>query len=192
MDWVTFISKAIDSLAWPVFALIVILLLRKPIMQLIPLMSKLKYRDFEAEFAQGVQQLKEEVGDALPEATLVPADREISEDRLYNLAEIAPNGAVLEGWKLIEHAAKNLISARGHDLDYDVSTPYRLIERVLDKGDLIDKPKVAVFNELRRLRNKVAHAGEFEISSIQAKAYVTLALRLVAYLESKTNDPMPG
>ena len=152
----------------------------------------MKYKDFEAEFAQDVQQLKQEVIQELPERPLLVPEHEKEEKRLYEMAEIAPNAAVMEVWKHVETAAKNLISSRGHDLAYDISTPYRLIERVLDRGGLIEKRKVKIFNELRRLRNKVAHAGEFEVSPTQAAEYVQLAILLVEYLDSESRKVTEG
>ena len=50
MDKLTFISNLIDSITWPLLAVIGLFVLRKPISKLIPQIQKLKFRDLEAEF----------------------------------------------------------------------------------------------------------------------------------------------
>lgn len=67
MDVLTFISELIKSLAWPVAIIILVILLRKPIVELIPLLRRLKYKDLELEFSQEVTELKAEVEAAAKE-----------------------------------------------------------------------------------------------------------------------------
>jgi len=61
MDALTFISELIKAVAWPVTAIALVVLLRKPIVELIPLLRRLKYKELELEFAQEVSELKAEV-----------------------------------------------------------------------------------------------------------------------------------
>ncbi|MVT30302.1 hypothetical protein GO496_26250 [Acidovorax citrulli] len=42
MDWLTFISKLIDSIAWPVAAVLLGLIFRKKLAELLPLLRKVK------------------------------------------------------------------------------------------------------------------------------------------------------
>lgn len=50
MDWLTFISKLVDSLAWPVAGVLLGLIFRKKLLDLIPLLRKVKAGPLEAEF----------------------------------------------------------------------------------------------------------------------------------------------
>ncbi|MEH8231393.1 hypothetical protein [Aeromonas veronii] len=63
MDALTFISELIKAAVWPVTAIVLVVLLRKPIVELTPLLRKLKYKELELEleFAQEVSELKAEV-----------------------------------------------------------------------------------------------------------------------------------
>jgi hypothetical protein len=50
MDWLTFTSKLIGDIAWPVAAFRAVLLLREPIKAMLALVSKLKVSSVELEF----------------------------------------------------------------------------------------------------------------------------------------------
>ena len=56
MDTLTFVSEALKSLAWPVVVVFLVLMLKKPITELIPLLRKLKYKELEMEFSEAVIQ----------------------------------------------------------------------------------------------------------------------------------------
>lgn len=50
MNWLEFGSNIVDSLAWPMVSLAVVFMLRRPLAQLIPQVTKLRFRDLEADF----------------------------------------------------------------------------------------------------------------------------------------------
>ncbi len=60
MDKYTFIVELIKVLAWPVTVASSLILLRKPIVSLIPFMRKLKFKELEMEFSEQVQAMKSE------------------------------------------------------------------------------------------------------------------------------------
>lgn len=185
MDWLTFTAKLVDALAWPAVVFFVFLVLRKPLLGLLPQVRKFRFKEFEAEFDRGITEIQARMADELPlEAAELPAPESI-EIRLGNLASIAPSAAVMEAWKQVEAAAKLLISSHGHSIDYQVSAPYSLIERTLGRGDLIEPKKVKIFRELRQLRNKVAHADQYEPTADQAVEYVHAAMALARFMEGK-------
>jgi hypothetical protein len=61
MDKYTFIVEMAKTLAWPATLIVVLLLLRKPLIILIPFIRKLKFKELEMEFLELVQALKPEV-----------------------------------------------------------------------------------------------------------------------------------
>ena len=61
MDVLTFISEIIKALAWPLAVVTLVFLLRRPVIEVFPLLRRLKYKDIELEFAQEVSQLEAEV-----------------------------------------------------------------------------------------------------------------------------------
>src|SRR5271157_6230693 len=104
MDWLNFLTNIVASLAWPCTIIIIIFLMRKPIRDLLPLLQRLKYKEFELEFGKRVEEVKEEIETALPgEAQRILPSQEV--EPLVKLAEISPSAAVLESWRSVEHAA---------------------------------------------------------------------------------------
>lgn len=184
VDWLTFIATLVQALAWPSTIVVGVLLLRRPLIQLLPQMRRLKYRDLEAEFGIEVQNIEARMREALPDRVLeaVPGSENSSAARLL---DVSPTAAVLEAWRGIESAAKNLIERSHLSISYDGATPFKLIERVLASSHLMDQRKLRVFNDLRRFRNRVAHAESSEISRNDAAEYVRLAESLVADLNSR-------
>ena len=187
MDWLTFISKLADAFAWPLAVIAALVLFRAPIIALFPGLRRLRYKDFEVEFDKEIEALKAAAG---PDLNAGIAETDAYRDvrsRLTTLADIAPNAAVLEAWTQVQGAAKALIERRGHKMDYDVAEPYRLIQQIMERSGILERRKIKIFQDLRRLRNKAAHADDFDVSPAQAKEYVGLAMSLAGYLDKLAN-----
>jgi hypothetical protein len=58
MDWLTFVSKLIDSLAWPLVALVLGLVFRRKLLDLIPAIRKFKAGPLEAEFELAAKEIR--------------------------------------------------------------------------------------------------------------------------------------
>ena len=58
MDWLSFSAQLIDSLVWPAVVITVIMLLRKPLTELIPLLRELSYKDLHLKFGQKLVELE--------------------------------------------------------------------------------------------------------------------------------------
>jgi len=103
MTWLEFISSLATALAWPGAVLALALVLRKPLAELIPLLQRMKYRDFEMEFRRRVSEAREEAGvedEASTEAEPTP-----EEARIIELAKVSPRAAVTEAWLWVEFAS---------------------------------------------------------------------------------------
>ena len=66
MTRLEFIAAVIDSLAWPAVVIMTVVLLRRPLAGLLPLLRRVKYKELEVEFAQEVKELRQEAEAALP------------------------------------------------------------------------------------------------------------------------------
>ncbi len=181
MDTLTFIASLVDSLVWPATLLLGLLILREPLARLLPEIRRFRFRDLEADFGDAVDSIRAEASDALPTAAAGAGDE--TTRRLEELAAVAPNAAVMGAWDSVEEAAKDLIARSGRRPDYDIDTPYALIERLLADGKLVDRARIKVFSDLRRLRNKVVHAPNYQVSPEKAAEYVMLASALRTVLE---------
>lgn len=183
MDWLQFIASIIDSLAWPGVVLAAVILLRRPLAALLPLLHRLKYKDFEVEFDREMRKLREEAAAVLPPLPRAVPSKLPEETTLIELASVAPRVAVVEAWLLVESAARRAIETRGIRTEpKQPLTGPQLTWTLMDTG-VLDNAARAVFDRLRMLRTQAVHAQDFAISEASARDYVELALALARRLE---------
>jgi hypothetical protein len=193
MDWTTFLSHAIDALAWPIALLVVVLVLRRPLGGLVGTLHRLRWRDWEAEFGQEIEEL-EAAADRLPPGETEPSsggetsatDRQTPETRsVHELARYSPPAALLVSWISVEEAIERAVRrlAISADPPWHVA-PLRKIELLQECTDL-DHDTAAVLHRLRVLRNRVAHAGggEIRLSATETLEYHQAATRAIAALD---------
>ena len=178
MDTLTFIAKLIESLAWPVGAIILIVLLRREIGSLIPFIKKLKAGPVEAEFDRTVKELRT---GAERELQIRPAELPTSSQRkLLQLAQVNRRSAIIEAWQQVELAAERVVSSRG--MHFSPSLIGAQIRAFMKTNELSEEEKV-LYYELRDLRNKTAHDPDFNPSEEAVINYIELASRLQLVLE---------
>lgn len=184
MDWLTFASKVIESISWPIAAVALVLLLREEIAKLAPFLKKFKAGPLEAEFERDVKELRE-IKDSTPQLTK-PADAQAvdtaSKNFLFQLAELHPRSAILESWVRLEAAARAVLTHKNIAASKSYIPAARLAEPLAQR-EVLNQGQVTLFHELRRLRNEVAHAQGFEPTQESARAYIDLASFLQGWLE---------
>ncbi len=182
MDWLTFFSNVINSLVWPVAILVIVFLLRDPLVKLVPLLKKLKYKEFELEFSQEVRELRQSVERELPAAE---DPRSLgSRERLRQLADISPRSTVLEAWLEVESAGAEAARRHRPELgERDVRNWLKVLDALV-RANVVDKERFFQLQELKMLRNRAAHVEDFELSAANAHEFVDVATRMAAYLRS--------
>ncbi|WP_119393359.1 hypothetical protein [Salinibius halmophilus] len=178
MTWMQYTIELIDILVWPAVLVFSLVSLRAPLARLIPLAKRLKYKELEVEFGQGLAVVKQKAEGAFPE---LKQDRKA---QLIATAKHLPNAAVLGAWKEVNDAAELLIRQRQPNVDLNIDRRYKLLEDILASESMIDTKKVKLFSELRQLRNKVAHAVDYEVASTEAVEYIELCFTLIAHLKN--------
>ena len=180
MDPLSFLASIIASVAWPATVLALILLLRKEVFALLPFVRKLKAGPVEAEFEREVKELRTEAAVLLP----LPEPKGIEDKthRLFRLAEISPRAAILEAWQGIEFAARRVVLQRAGSPIPDVSSPLRVLKE-LGQLQLLSPEDIALFQDLRGLRNQATHSPDFNPSFEAVTSYLQLASALQARLE---------
>lgn len=177
MDWMTFVVEIIDSLVWPLTILGLFILLREPISDLIPLLAKLRYKDFEVNFAQKLDEASSKASQ-LPESAERGLPAANGDDELLELAQYSPRAAILEAWIGLENAAKKAADRTEVEVDRSLlRSPLELTDLLKDEG-IIDSRQADLMHDLRNLRNAAAHAANFEPSTDEAVKYVRAAARL--------------
>jgi hypothetical protein len=181
MDWLTFLAEVIKALAWPVTVVILLLLLRKPISDLIPLLQHLKYKDLELDFGKKVQELIADMKKELPGNGKLP-DTTLKQ-RLSQLSQSSPRAAILEAWLELEEVALEALKRKQFAItSQDARSPLQLGHALLEAG-ILDQGKHEIYNRLRNLRNSATHASEFPIGVETAIDYAEAATRLAEYIK---------
>jgi hypothetical protein len=180
MDWLTFIAAVLKAVAWPLTTVAILVILRRPLLGLIPLLRKLKWKELELEFEKQIVELKTEAAQALPAPPTVSLTKPAA-SRLAELAEIAPRSAIIEAWIDVQHAAARALSKRFPDVKATWSSVY--LGDLLAAHGLLDANKLEIYNSLRKLRNQAAHNEDFRIETRHALDYVALAEALAAFLD---------
>ena len=187
MNWLTFIASLVDAIAWPVAIIAVVLLLRQPIARLLPELRELRYKDFRVEFGRKLEEVEAQAEVAkLPEPSVqlvlssVQTDPKTFQEYVARIAETSPRAAIAEAWRFVEDSLNEI--AKQNDLPQPYSAP--ALEHFLLRHGRIPKPTANLLRELRGLRNRAVHAGEFDLTSEQAREYGELAVRLTSAIYS--------
>lgn len=183
----------VQALAWPAVVIVLLLVLRNPISQAIRAITKLKYKDVELEFANGLQLAEASARElGLPAPAAARATTEIhlpvpSYDYLFDLARRYPRAGVTEAWRIVEMSLKTLGRSQGVDVR-GARAERDVIHRMTD-NDPMRSNLLELYERLRKLRNQAVHASETAITSEEAAGYVDLALGLASRLQSASTVP---
>src|SRR5579859_300435 len=180
MDCLTFIASIIKSLAWPLAVIVIVLVLRKPLGSLLPLLQRLKYKDLELDFGKRVEEVSDEVARELPGETTSPLPASDS-SAIARLAEVSPRSAVLEAWREVEIAAIDAARKVGGEAFRTKTLTYQAI-RFLEQNESLERNVISLLRDLRGLRNEAAHAPDFALSKESAQEYASSAAAVARHL----------
>lgn len=172
MDWKSFISEIVKSLAWPSLLFIGLLLFRKQIIEILNKFAKypyLRWKRGENELEIGVKQIREETKEiSLPEA----------EKKIFPYLSSAiqdPKTTIQTAWDDFEKTAKESIGV-------DYTQPFEL-EYVLKQNFSLPEDKYNLFIKMKDLRNMAVHLPPSGVSPGTAVDFSASALRLSNYLK---------
>ena len=185
MDVLTFTTELIKALAWPVTTLVIVVILRRPLAQLIPLLHRFKYKDFEFEFGKKIEEAKADAAIVLGDAVTPKALPSPQESRLVQLAEISPRAAVLEAFTSVEIEAISAAHRLGMAKAFPQTLTFRAM-KFLEESGRMDPALVELLRHLRTLRNQAAHAPEFALTTDAAIQYIQLAHAAIEKLRAIT------
>jgi hypothetical protein len=184
MDLLTFIANVIGSLAWPVTAIIIFVILRRPLLNLFPLVQRLRFQGIELDFSRQIQALAAEAHNQLPPVRKTDEKGQPMRAHWVELAQLSPRAVVLEAWLELEKAAVQ--ASRRHNLNLrsvELRSPLILGE-ALEEAGVLEGTTLGIYHQLRNLRNAAAHASEFAFTSDSAIEYADLAARLTEHIQS--------
>lgn len=191
MDCLTFLSKVIEAIAWPGTAIFFFAIVRKELPAIAKSLRRLKYKDMELEFGAATQAIASEVKQAVPspekEISLSGHPQATAQAKLEAIAELAPRAAILEAWLQVEAAAADVIRSKGLASLTSFPGPLRLREG-LQKGGILNSRQVAIFEQLRTLRNEAVHVPDAEFTKLAVASYIESAISMASYLEGLAGD----
>ena len=187
MDWKQFIASLIENLSWPVSVFAMFFLFRSEIGKLIQKLAHLKYKDLELDFEKVKQQAEAIHGVTEERVSLPIQDGNLYaslENQILDTLEKAPVAAILLAWSTLETAIASAVSRMAISPESpSYRSPLHNIE-MLEKHADLPKGHVSLLNEMRILRNKVAHQHDAIISVSQehARNYANTAIEMTHFL----------
>ena len=176
-----FASQIVSSLAWPVTLLTCVLLLKRHLLALIPLVRTVKYSDVEIRFGQEVAELKK----TADIANMAAGPKQDQWESLIRLADVKPRTAIRSAWGHIETSIRELAKKKNTDITDAAEMMPMVIGALLLNQGAITTDQYVLMQKLRVLLHEAERAEPDSITSASAAEYVTLALRLAASIIEK-------
>lgn len=170
MDTMTFIAAMTKALAWPVAAVILGLIFRRPLGGLLTgvKLRRIKKGDFLADFEAGVQEIRAELP-AEAQGSPLLSTTQISEES-ERLIDVAPVAAILQAWNEIEGRVEAAAVQAGlaHRVFPDA------LRALVEKGMIQHAVRDSIVG-LRNMRNLAVHGPSERLTPRQAREFVTMA-----------------
>ncbi|WP_305074374.1 DUF4145 domain-containing protein [Propionivibrio sp.] len=186
MDWLQFVSGLISSIAWPLVALTFLFMFRTELAKIVQRLAHLKYKDLELDFDKVKQQAEGLHLEVAQEPAIIESPVFTSlEDQILDAVESAPSAAILLAWSGLETAVAAAVSRLAGSPD---SASHRSIVHnieMLIRNGRLSKKHGKLLQEMRTLRNKIAHEQNsvLSISQDQALNYANTAIDLIKHFE---------
>ncbi len=180
MNTLEFISNLISAFAWPITVLIILVLLRHPLKRLVPLLERLKYKDFEISFREQLEAVRNSVES---EGEKLSASGDLN--KIIEIAKISPRAAIQETWKELELLAEKKLSA----IDQKKTIKSKKALQYFEYSKVFPHYVAETIRELRQLRNQAIHAAEFSLTTDDAIEYAVISNSIKEHIDSITTTP---
>lgn len=180
MDFLTFFSTLISSLAWPITVMSGVYTLKSPISKVIPLIYKIKYKDLDIEFNKieiPAQNLDAKIADSEHQENymLLPINS------LFEIAKVSPKVAVME-------AGRSIKFEFGRSIDRFVSSLNNVSgsrQSLQDDGNPQQfNPALIEMGNLLKISDDLADNPQYEVTENNAKKYIIAANRYCGLLKT--------
>lgn len=205
MDWLTFISTNIKSLAWPAVAIIALFVLKLQLAKLLGVLGNrlqtAKGMGFELTFGQGVDQVEEILPamDVRESALLTTDDAERTKSirRIENISELSrlpPPYIVSQAWLKLEQAIYDTMVTSAYIIPRARKPTLSALDYIdfATRQELLTKDEVSAVQQLRLLRNQAAHSINPDITITDALRYYDIASRLALKIKQRSEAKESG
>lgn len=124
MEYLNFISSLVESMSWPIAIVLIVVLLRKPILKMIPNLRKLKYKNVEMDFNE-IRDIHDEASGKTTKTEWRLTSTKHLLPNMVDLAKKSPLAVILQAWDLYERTLINVAKISKSDIDSsDVAINY--------------------------------------------------------------------
>ena len=174
-----FVAQVIGSVVWPVAVLTCVILLRKHLRALIPLVRTVKYSDVEIRFGQEVAELAKTLNASSVPAPPSPAE-EYKWEELLRMAQVRPRTAIRMAFRRVEDSISEAARARNIEIADGALGMPMVIGAILLNNGVISGDEYELLSRLRTLLNEAEQAPPVAITSEAAAYFINLAMRLAS------------
>lgn len=184
MDWRELIASVVDSLAWPVAIVVLVVVLREQMTRLLDgSLRRLKVGPVEAEWHEVAVEVATSTARAALPSAVGNDELDTALDNLERLARSSPGDAIQQTYSLVFQDLAQRMKARNVDPIVNDSREPNILIKSAYHGGVINKETGEALRGLLTLRQLSAHRGELETAE-RAVDYVVLA-RAVLYALSR-------
>lgn len=184
------IIEILNIITWPIVSIFALIVLYKPLLKKLPFLESLKIGILHAQFAKHVADAKKEImdkADDKKEKQQEAVNEKKQTPQPNRLLDISPTAAVLQSWQQVMDASHKMLASHDIEISFSEDRPYKTVEIVFEKSKLLKQSDIKVYRELRTLRNKVAHAQNFEAQPEMAQQFVDVSNLLTINIEAQSN-----
>lgn len=175
MDPLTFVANLVGSVAWPTAAVILAFAFRVPLKEILERLTKLEALGVKADFDKKLKEAEKQAEKAdLPPAPRQPA---LQDDR-------PPSSRVFQAWRELESHLNDVFTRHTGSPPRSYTALRDFLHELETKG-VIPRESIALFNDLRAIRNRAVHprSDSPDVSSLQADEFANLTARLIEQLK---------
>lgn len=176
----------IDSLiSWPVAVVAIVFILRPQLGRTIGRLKRVKYKDFDAEFAEklGGMSIRQSAED-MPMEELEGLELYEQRKGLVEIGGISQRSAILAAWILLESTIREMANEKDLRQQPTAADTFR---ELLRTSPHLSESNSARINDLRNLRNLAAHEADFQISDEQLNHFIFACVHLAASIRALTS-----
>ena len=177
--------RLLEIVVWPLIVLILAWIAKEPILSLIPLIEKIKFRGAEISFfANSLNQIQYE----MLEDPNMDIHTTTTNTRIDHALKLSPDCTVAETWNALELAARTKVESLLPSNETFKNPLERPIDYLEFKGALRRTTANAI-RKLRALRDQVAHHGIHAVSKEDATQYAKLATDIINTIDNIIDLP---
>lgn len=192
MSWMAFVASLVQSLAWPIGAVALGVVFRRPIgFAFSRGLRRLRIGPIDAEFDQQIAEVRQELQqenrrDPEPPTVKIPdLGAPLTTSNLNRLVEASAEAAVTSAYGQVEARLVELLDEAGIPSYTAAGGP--ALARLARRHDLISDETLSAVEGLSVMRNLAVHSGG-EVSRQRAREYLALADGVLYALRRKSGS----